>query len=93
MYTVKDRFLRYVKIDTQADPYSETVPSTAKQIDLSKVLSEELTEMGITHELTKEGYVYATIPSNTDKNNVPAIFFCSHVDTALAEPSSQASGG
>ncbi len=82
MYTVKDRFLRYVKIDTQADPYSETVPSTAKQIDLSKVLSEELTEMGIAHELTKEGYVYATIPSNSSKPNVPKIFFCSHVDTA-----------
>jgi tripeptide aminopeptidase len=82
MYTVKDRFLTYVKIDTQADPYSDSIPSTAKQIDLSKVLSKELTEMGITHELSKEGYIYASIPANSPKNNVPKIFFCSHVDTA-----------
>lgn len=82
MYTVKDRFLRYVKIDTQADPYSETVPSTEKQKDLSKVLSEELTAMGITHELEDTGHVYASIPANTDKPGVPKIFFCSHIDTA-----------
>jgi len=81
-YTVKDRFLKYVQIDTQADPYSEAVPSTAKQLDLSKVLSQELTELGIEHEMTKEGYIYAKIPANTDKTNVPKIFFCSHVDTA-----------
>jgi len=82
MYTVKDRFLRYVQIDTQADPYSDTVPSTEKQKDLSKLLSKELTEMGIKHELSPEGYVYATIPANSTKENVPKIFFCSHVDTA-----------
>lgn len=82
MYTVKDRFLRYVQIDTQSDPFSDTTPSTAKQIDLSKVLSEELTALGISHELTKEGYVYATIPSNSKKGKVPTVFFCSHVDTA-----------
>ena len=81
-YTVKDRFLTYVKIDTQADPYSDSIPSTAKQLDLSKVLSKELTEMGISHELSAEGYIYATIPSNSPKANVPKIFFCSHVDTA-----------
>lgn len=81
MYTVKDRFLKYVQIDTQADPYSDTVPSTMKQLDLAKVLSEELTEMGISHELTDTGYIYATIPSNSPKK-VPAIFFCSHMDTA-----------
>ncbi len=82
MHTIKDRFLKYVQIDTQADPYSDTVPSTAKQIDLSKVLSEELTELGIKHELTKEGCIYARIPANTEKANVPKIFFCAHVDTA-----------
>lgn len=82
-YTAKDRFLRYVQIDTQANPYSETVPSTAKQIDLSRLLSKELTEMGIENELTEHGYVYARIPSNTDKKDVPSIFFCSHVDTAF----------
>jgi len=82
-YTAKERFLRYVQIDTQANPYSDTVPSTAKQINLSRLLSEELTEMGVQNELTEHGYVYARIPSNTDKKDVPSIFFCSHVDTAF----------
>lgn len=82
MYTVKERFLTYVKIDTQADPYSDSIPSTAKQLDLSKVLSQELKAMNIDHEVSKEGYVYAHIPSNSSKPNVPKIFFCAHVDTA-----------
>jgi len=81
-YTVKDRFLKYVQIDTQADPYSDTIPSTAKQLNLSKELSKELDAMGIEHELSSEGYIYATIPSNSKKAKVPTIFFCSHVDTA-----------
>ncbi len=80
--TVKERFLKYVQIDTQADPTSHTIPSSSKQINLSKVLSEELTIMGIEHELTATGYVYASIPGNSDKPNVPTVFFCSHVDTA-----------
>lgn len=82
MHTVKERFLRYVQIDTQADPFSDSVPSTAKQLNLSKELSKELDAMGIEHELSDGGYIYASIPSNSPKNNVPAIFFCSHVDTA-----------
>ncbi len=82
-YTVKDRFLKYVQIDTQADPYSDAVPSTAKQLDMSKALSAELKEMGITHEMSKEGYIYASIPSNSPKSNIPTVFFCSHVDTAF----------
>ncbi|MBC7864189.1 MAG: peptidase T, partial [Bacteroidia bacterium] len=65
-YTVTDRFLRYVKIDTQSDPNSATIPSTAKQKNLSKILVEELKAMGIADaELDEFGYVYATIPSNT----------------------------
>jgi tripeptide aminopeptidase len=81
-YTVTDRFLRYVKIDTQSDPNSTTIPSTAKQKNLSKVLVQELIAMGIADaELDEFGYVYATIPSNTTKN-VPVICFCSHVDTS-----------
>lgn len=81
-FTVTDRFIRYAKIDTQSDPNSETCPSTAKQKDLSKVLVEELKAMGIADaELDQHGYVYATIPSNTDKN-VPVLCFCSHVDTS-----------
>lgn len=81
-YTVKDRFLRYVKIDTQSDPSSPTVPSTMKQKDLGKLLVQELKEMGIKDaELDEKGYVYATIPANTDKK-VPVICFCSHMDTS-----------
>ncbi|MEO1261207.1 MAG: peptidase T [Bacteroidota bacterium] len=81
-HTVLDRFLRYVKIDTQSDATSPTCPSTAKQKDLSRLLVEELLEMGITDaHMDENGYVYGTVPSTTDKN-VPVICFCSHVDTA-----------
>ena len=82
-YSVKNRFIKYVQIDTQADPYSDTAPSTSKQLDLTKILSEELTEMNIKHEISKEGYIYATLPSNSPKSDIPSIFFCSHIDTAF----------
>ena len=82
-YTVVDRFMRYVQIDTQSDPQSRTNPSTEKQKDLSHVLVAELHTMGISDaELDEWGYVYATIPANTDKTEVPTICFCSHVDTS-----------
>lgn len=78
-----DRFLRYVQIDTQSDPQATSNPSTEKQKDLSRVLVQELLDMGITDaELDEWGYVYATIPANTAKTNVPTICFCSHVDTS-----------
>jgi tripeptide aminopeptidase len=78
-----ERFMRYVQIDTQSNPDSTTFPSTEKQKDLSKVLFAELQAMGLQNvELDAYGYVYATIPSNSDKKNIPAICFCSHVDTA-----------
>jgi tripeptide aminopeptidase len=81
-HTVLDRFLKYVQIDTQSDPDSETCPSTQKQKDLGKVLVAELLEIGITDaHLDEQGYVYASIPSNSDKK-VPAICFCSHMDTS-----------
>lgn len=74
--------MRYVQVDTQSDPLSEAQPSTEKQKDLSRMLVQELLEMGISDaHLDEHGYVYATIPSNTDKA-VPVICFCSHVDTA-----------
>ncbi len=80
---IADRFMRYVKIDTQSDPTSTTNPTTDKQKDLSKLLLKELHGMGITNASTDEfGYVYATIPSNSDKKNIPVICFCAHVDTA-----------
>jgi len=82
-YTVKERFLKYVQIDTQADPNSDTFPSTEKQKNLSKVLVEELLEMGVKDAHMDEfGYVYGTIPSNSDKKDIPVVCFCSHVDTA-----------
>ena len=82
MHTVLERFLKYVQIDTQSDPNSPSQPSTEKQKDLSRVLVEELHALGITDaELDEYGYVYATIPANTDKK-VPVLCFCSHVDTA-----------
>lgn len=81
-HTVTERFLRYVQIDTQSNPQSTTHPSTEKQKDLSVLLAQELLEIGLADAHTDEyGYVYATIPSNTEKQ-VPVICFCSHVDTA-----------
>lgn len=81
--SVAERFMRYVQVDTQSDPTSTAHPTTEKQKNLSKLLKKELQGMGITNAVADEyGYVYATIPSNSDKKNIPAICFCSHVDTA-----------
>ena len=80
--TVTDRFLRYTAIDTQSDPSSETCPSTEKQKNLGRLLVSELLEMGISDaHLDDFGYVYASIPANTEKQ-VPVICFCSHMDTS-----------
>lgn len=80
--TVEDRFIRYVQIDTQSDPHSSTIPSTEKQKNLSRLLVDELRQIGINDaHLDEWGYVYATIPSTTDKN-VPVICLCAHVDTS-----------
>lgn len=77
-----ERFIRYAKIDTQSDPLSGKHPSTEKQKDLSRLLVNELQEMGISNAVMDEyGYVYATVKGNTEKK-VPVICFCSHVDTA-----------
>jgi tripeptide aminopeptidase len=81
-HTVTERFLRYVTIDTQSDPTSGTQPSTEKQKNLGGLLVQELLALGIADaHLDEHGYVYATIPSNTDKQ-VPVICFCSHMDTS-----------
>ena len=81
-HTVLERFLRYVKIDTQSDPASKTIPSTEKQKNLGKVLVKELKAIGISDaKLDKFGYVYGTIPSTSTKS-VPVICFCSHMDTS-----------
>ena len=82
-YTVENRFIKYVKIDTTADPLSQTFPSSIKQKDLANVLVEELQAIGVKNvEMDKWGYVFGTIPSNSPKDNIPTICFCSHMDTA-----------
>ena len=85
MEKILDRFLRYIAIDTQADPDSESQPSAAKELNLSRLLCDELTAMGVQAELDEYGYVMATIPSNCGKD-VPAIGFIAHVDTAPDAP-------
>lgn len=81
-YTVADRFIRYVQIDTQSDPHADCFPSSVKQKDLSRLLVAELLEMGVEDAHMDEwGYVYATLPSTASKK-IPTICFCAHVDTA-----------
>jgi tripeptide aminopeptidase len=80
--SLADRFFRYVQIDTQSNPDSDTQPSSAKQLVLSRLLSDELKSLGLTDtEIDENGYVYASIPSNTQKS-VPVICYCAHVDTS-----------
>jgi tripeptide aminopeptidase len=79
---ITERFMRYVQIDTQSEPTSDTYPTTEKQKVLSKLLCDELIQLGIVAETDTYGYVYATIPSNSGKKNIPSICFCAHVDTA-----------
>ncbi|HEY0219359.1 MAG TPA: peptidase T [Afipia sp.] len=81
-HTVTERFLRYVRIDTQSDASSPTCPSTEKQKDLGRVLAQELLDLGIKDaHLDEFGYVYGTIPATSDKK-VPVVCFCSHMDTS-----------
>ena len=81
-HTVTERFLKYVTIDTQSNPQSETHPSTEKQKNLSMLLAAELLMLGVEDAAMDEyAYVMATIPSNSSKK-IPTICFCSHVDTA-----------
>jgi tripeptide aminopeptidase len=74
-------FDKYVRIYTESDFHSKSFPSTERQKDLSKLLTEELIGMGVEASLDENGYVYGKIPANTNKK-VPKIFFCSHVDTS-----------
>ena len=81
-HTAAERFLRYVQVDTQSNPSSDTQPSTFKQKDLSRILVTDLLAIGITDaELDEHGYVYATIPATSTKET-PVLCFCAHVDTA-----------
>ncbi|TNE98816.1 MAG: peptidase T [Bacteroidetes bacterium] len=81
-HSVEERFIRYAKIDTTADPNSTTFPSSLIQKDLGKKLVEELNELGASEvEMDEWGYVFATIPSNSGED-LPTICFCAHMDTA-----------
>ncbi len=81
--TVKDRFIKYAKIDTTADPDSESFPSSMIQKDLGRELVQELKDLGVEDaEMDEWGYVFGTIPNNTGKDDLPTICFCSHMDTA-----------
>lgn len=81
-YTVLERFLRYVVIDTQSDPESPSTPSTEKQKNLGHLLVAQLRDIGLADaDMDDNGYVYATLPANTAKT-VPVICFCSHMDTS-----------
>jgi len=77
------RFLRYVRLNTQSDENSNTFPSTPGQLVLLEMLKQELTELGAADvQMTKHGYVMASIPANTRKTRVPTVAFLAHVDTA-----------
>ena len=77
-----ERFLKYVKIDTQSDDKSETFPSTPTQVEFAKKLVEEMKAIGLQDvELDENGYTTATLPANIDKD-VPVIGFIAHVDTS-----------
>jgi tripeptide aminopeptidase len=86
MKAVKNRFLKYIKFDTQSDPKSNTVPSTVKQFELAKMLQNELEQLELKNiKLTDKCYLYATLPANTDKD-IPPIGFIAHLDTAPDTP-------
>lgn len=85
MENIKDRFLRYVAVDTQSDETSDSQPSSAKELVLLGMLRDELVSMGVEAHLDEWGYVMATIPANIDAK-VPAIGFIAHVDTSPDAP-------
>jgi tripeptide aminopeptidase len=79
---VLEKFFKYIKIDTQSNEDSSTCPSTAKQLDLAKILQSELQSLGLSDiSLDENGYIMATLPSNVEKN-IPRIGFIAHMDTS-----------
>jgi tripeptide aminopeptidase len=81
--TLLSRFLRYVEVDTQSDETSKTFPSTSGQLVLLEMLKQELSELGVADvQMTKHGYVMASIPATTRKARVPTVAFLAHVVTA-----------
>lgn len=85
MQTVLERFLRYVKIDTQSAEDMEAVPSTEKQFNLARLLEKELKEIGAEEvRLSENAYVYAKIPASADAADAPKLGFIAHMDTSDA---------
>ena len=79
---ILERFLRYVKVDTQSAIGVDKIPSTDKQFDLSRKIADELKALGLESvELDEHCYIMATLPANTDKK-IPTIGFVAHVDTS-----------
>ncbi|MEB6291120.1 peptidase T [Staphylococcus xylosus] len=76
-----ERLTRYVTIDTQSDPESNTTPSTEKQWDLLNLLIDELTDFGLETDIDEQGYLFATLESNVDAD-LPTVGFLAHVDTS-----------
>lgn len=84
---ILNRFLKYVKIDTESDPASQSFPSTPKQFNLANVLVDELKALGLKDaHVDNNCYVMATLPSNSDKANIPVIGFIAHMDTSPDMP-------
>ena len=80
-----DRFIRYVKVYTTSDPESDTVPTTSRQLDLAKILCEDLKEIGISDvHISEYGYVYGSIPATPGCESAPALGLIAHMDTAPA---------
>lgn len=80
---VTDRFLRYVKYDTQSDELTNLTPSTPGQFAFAQILEKELRELGLEEIfLDENGYLMATLPANTDKKGVPTVGFIAHLDTS-----------
>ncbi|MBT9152811.1 MAG: Peptidase T [Firmicutes bacterium] len=89
MSRLLERFLRYVQVDTASDANSPTQPSTAKQLDLGKMLVTDLQQIGLGDAyLDEHGYVYATLPGNVDYK-VPTLGFIAHVDVVADVPTAQ----
>lgn len=81
MEKIQDRFLRYIAVDTTSDETSDSQPSAEKELDLLRILKDELTALGVEATLDEWGYVMAVIPANTARS-IPAVGFIAHVDTS-----------
>lgn len=82
MKRVEERFLEYIKLETRSDSTTRVTPSTSGQLELAKVLAEELKSIGLTDvRISEHGYVYATLEKNCDKE-IPTVGFVAHMDTA-----------